>query len=96
MAARERAKSSLVLRARLNGKPDAALAAVAKLGVSVLSKPANETGEYSLLCPRGVLSDAMTLLRRQGAAGSVTAETVDYVFETEDPLVEAFEKLVKR
>ncbi|MGA9797254.1 MAG: ATP phosphoribosyltransferase [Rhizomicrobium sp.] len=95
LAARERAKASLVLRARLNGKPGAALAAIAKLGVAVLSKPASEAGEYSLLCPRGVLSDAMTLLRRQGASGSVTAQTVDYVFETEDPLVEAFEKLVK-
>jgi ATP phosphoribosyltransferase len=95
LAARERAKSSLVLRARLNGKPDAALKAAAKFGVSVLSKPASDAGEYSLLCPRTVLSDAITSLRRQGAAGSVTAETVDYVFETEDPLVEAFEKLVK-
>ena len=97
LAARERAKTSHVLRVRLNGKPDAALQAAAKLGVSVLSQPArgNSGGEFSLLCPNDKLSDAITLLRRRGASGSVTAHTVDYVFETEDPLVAAFEKLVR-
>jgi hypothetical protein len=84
-----------VLRAKLGDNPDKALAAVAAHGVSVLSKPSTAAGEYSLLCPRAKLSDAITTLRRQSAAGSVTAETVDYVFETEDPLVEKFEKLVK-
>ena len=94
LAARERAKAALVLRARLNGKPDAVLAAAAKLGVSVLSRPSkgNAGGEYSLLCPRAKLTDAITLLRRQGADGVVTAQTVDYVFETEDPLVAEFER----
>jgi hypothetical protein len=47
------------------------------------------------LCPREQLAEAITLLRRRGAVGSVTAQTVDYVFETEDPLVAAFEKIVK-
>jgi hypothetical protein len=86
-----------VLRARLGGKPDAALQAAAKIGVTVLSAPArgNTSGEYSLLCPNDKLADAITILRRRGASGSVTAQTVDYVFETEDPLVAAFEKLVK-
>jgi hypothetical protein len=41
------------------------------------------------------LADAITILRRRGASGSVTAQTVDYVFETEDPLVAAFERLVR-
>ena len=97
LAARERAKTSLVLRARLNGKPDGVLDAAAKIGVAVLSRPAkgNGFGEYSLLCPREKLTDAITTLRRGGAGGSVTAQAVDYVFETEDPLVQAFEKLVK-
>jgi ATP phosphoribosyltransferase len=97
LAARERAKTSYVLRALLNGKPDGALQAVAKIGVSVLSRPAkgNTTGEYALLCPNNKLADAITLLRRKGASGSVTAQTMEYVFETEDPLVAAFEKLVK-
>jgi ATP phosphoribosyltransferase len=97
LAARERAKASHVLRMRLNGKPDAALQAVAKAGVSILSQPArgNAGGEYSLLCPNEKLAEAITILRRRGASGSVTAHTVDYVFETEDPLVAAFERLVK-
>jgi ATP phosphoribosyltransferase len=97
LAARERAKTSLVLRARLTGKPDAALAAAAKLGVGVLSRPAkgNSGGEYSLLCPRETLTDAITMLRRRAASGSVTAQNVDYIFETEDPLVEAFEAALK-
>jgi ATP phosphoribosyltransferase len=95
LVARERAKSSLVLRAKLNGSPDAALSAVAAHGVSVLSKPSSTAGEYSFLCPRATLSEAITALRRRGASGSMTAETVDYVFETEDPLVEAFEKLIR-
>ncbi len=97
LAARERAKASFVLRARLGGKPDAALAACAKAGVSVLSRPAkgNPGGEYSLLCPHAALTPAITLLRKHGAAGSVTAQTVDYVFETEEPLIAAFEKLMK-
>jgi len=97
MAARERAKKSFVLRTRLNGKPDAALSACAKFGVSVLSRPAkgNADGEYSLLCPRGALTDSISQLRKRGAAGSVLAQTVDYVFETEEPLIAAFEKLIK-
>jgi ATP phosphoribosyltransferase len=97
LAARERARASHVLRTRLNGKPDAALQATAKLGVTVLSRPAknNSDGEYALLCPNGKLADAITILRRRGASGSVTAQTMEYVFETEDPLVAAFEKLVK-
>ncbi|MGH6870421.1 MAG: ATP phosphoribosyltransferase [Rhizomicrobium sp.] len=98
LAARERAKAALVLRARLGGKPDAVLAAAARLGVTVLSRPArgNASGEYALLCPRGMLTEAVTLLRRRGAGGAVTAQTVDYVFETEDPLVAVFEKMIAR
>jgi ATP phosphoribosyltransferase len=95
LAARERAKASFVLRVRLGAKPDAALSATARIGVGVLSRPGNAGGEYSLLCPRARLAEAITILRRRGAGGSVTAQTVDYVFETEDPLVAEFEKVVK-
>ncbi|HEY4124134.1 MAG TPA: hypothetical protein VGM36_05935, partial [Rhizomicrobium sp.] len=79
------------------GKPDAALQAVSKIGISILSQPAkgNRDGEYALLCPNAKLADAITILRRRGAAGSVTAQTMEYVFETEDPLVAAFERLMK-
>ncbi|HEX3675275.1 MAG TPA: ATP phosphoribosyltransferase [Rhizomicrobium sp.] len=96
LAARERARAALVLRARLGAAPDGALAAVEKIGVSVLSRPSrgNAGGEYSLLCPREKLSEAITILRRRGAGGAVTAQTVDYVFETEDPLVAAFEAML--
>jgi ATP phosphoribosyltransferase len=96
LAARERARAALVLRARLGSKPDGALAALEKTGLSVLSRPArgNAGGEYSLLCPREKLSEAITILRRRGAGGAVTAQTVDYVFETEDPLVAAFEAIL--
>jgi len=92
LAARERAKNTLVLRARLGGVE--ALQAMTALGVSVLSRPANEEGEHSLLCPRPQLMSAISALRRHGAGGSVTAETADYVFETDDPLVSAFESAI--
>jgi ATP phosphoribosyltransferase len=91
LAARERAKAALVLRAGISGKADAVLAAAARLGVTVLSRPGSASGEYSLLCPRGKLTEAITLLRRRGASRVVTAQTVDYVFETDDPLVTEFE-----
>ncbi|MBI3676020.1 MAG: ATP phosphoribosyltransferase [Proteobacteria bacterium] len=97
IAARERAKTSLVLRARLNKNPDGVISALAKkAGVSLLSRPAkgNAAGEYSLLCPRSGLMEAITILRRQGGGGAVTAQNADYVFETEDPLVAAFEKVI--
>ena len=97
LAARERAKASHVLRARREADPDAVLAVLAKeAGVSLLSRPAagNSAGEYSLLCPRAHLMEAITILRRQGGGGAVSAQSVDYVFETEDPLVAAFEDMI--
>ena len=93
LAARERAKNTFVLRARLGTRAEA-LQAVAALGVSVLSQPANEASEHALLCPRPQLMAAISILRRHGAGGSVTAETADYVFETDDPLVAAFESAI--
>jgi len=97
LAARERAKASLVLRARLDGKPDVLLAKLTKkTGASVLSRPAagNTGGEFSLLCPRAELMTAMTLLRANGCDGAVTAQDADYVFVKDDPLVAVFEKAV--
>ncbi|MGD0867105.1 MAG: ATP phosphoribosyltransferase, partial [Rhizomicrobium sp.] len=97
LAARERAKASLVLRARLDGKPDALLAKLTKkTGATVLSRPAtgNTGGEFSLLCPRTELMTAMTLLRANDCDGAVTAQDADYVFVKDDPLVAAFEKAV--
>ena len=93
LAARERAKASQVLRVRLDGNPDKTLQAVtAKLAASVLSRPAtgNVGGEYSLLVPRGNLMEAIAILRASGCAEGITAQDVDYVFETEDPILSAF------
>ncbi|MBU6444606.1 MAG: ATP phosphoribosyltransferase [Alphaproteobacteria bacterium] len=93
LAARERAKVSLVLRVRLDGDPDATLAAVtAAVAGSVLSRPAagNVGGEYALLVPRGALMEAVAVLRAKGCAEGVTAQEVDYVFETADPMVTDF------
>lgn len=99
LSARERAKSSLVLRARLDGNPDAVLAQLReKSAVSVLSRPAvgNAAGEYAILCPRNALMEAIEVLRANGTDGAVTAQDSDYVFEKNDPLVAAFEKAVPR
>ncbi len=96
LAARERARSAFVLRARLEADPDSVLQTLsAEAGVRVLSRPApgNSGGEFSLLCPRASLMDAVTILRRKGGGDSVTAQSVDYVFESEDPLVASFEKV---
>jgi ATP phosphoribosyltransferase len=93
LAARERAKASLVLRVRLDGGPDTALEAVTKkVLASVLSRPAagNVSGEYSLLVPRGRLMEAIATLRAQGCAEGITAQDVDYVFEAADPILAAF------
>ncbi len=93
LAARECAKASQVLRVRLDGNPDAILAAVAEaVSASVLSRPAagNVGGEYSLLVPRGSLMEAVGILRAGGCGEAVTAQDVDYVFETADPMLADF------
>lgn len=95
--ARERAKASLVLRARLDGNPDKTLKIVTgQIAATVLSRPAagNVSGEYSLLVPRSALMEAITLLRASGCAEGVTAQEVDYVFETGDSVLAAFVKAI--
>ncbi|HEY1983587.1 MAG TPA: hypothetical protein VGH13_26185, partial [Xanthobacteraceae bacterium] len=77
----------LILHARLPN-PEA-LNALAQVGVSVL-------GEDTLLCPKAQLMEATAILRRHGAQGVVTAQTADYIFETDDPLVAAFEAAISR
>lgn len=97
LAARERAKASLVLRVRLEGKADKTLQAVAtKVSASVHSRPAagNVGGEYSLLVPRGNLMEAIAVLRANGCKEGVTAQQVDYVFEPKDPILAAFVKAI--
>jgi len=91
LAARERAKSSLVLRVRLSGNAKSILAQVQKLAeAEILSQPGAK--EYSLLVPRGNLMIATDILK---GAGAITAEEADYVFRSGDPLVTAFAKSLR-
>jgi ATP phosphoribosyltransferase len=99
LAARERAKASLVLRARLGVRPKPVLKRLtAELNASILSQPddGSAQGECAILCPRSALMQAVAILREGGCAGAVTAEDADYVFEPNDPLLETFESILKR
>jgi len=78
IGARERAKVSHMLRVRLNKD---AKETVAALGLKILSE---NSGEYTLLCPRAKLMDAMAAFGGQGA----TVHDVEYVFDGAEPLAE--------
>jgi ATP phosphoribosyltransferase len=82
IAAREKAKSSQVIRVRMNGKTGDVLAALNSIGAAVLSQSG---GEYSLVCPREKLMAAMTILKADGA-GAASVEDADYLFEPENAL----------
>ncbi|MGZ6008277.1 MAG: hypothetical protein ACXWLO_03210, partial [Rhizomicrobium sp.] len=58
-------------------------------GTSVLSRPTDPTGEYSILCPRQSLMDAIASLRKQGCDAPATTQDADYVFDTANPLYAA-------
>jgi len=90
LGARERAKTSQILRVRLDKNADAILAALARdAEASVLSRPTDAGGEYSILCPRHKLMDAIASLRAQGCAAPATTQDADYVFDTANPLYAA-------
>ena len=90
LGARERAKTSQILRVRLDKNADKILAALAKdAGASVLSRPTDSSGEYSILCPRTKLMDAIASLRKQGCDAPATTQDADYVFDTANPLYAA-------
>ncbi len=82
IAARERAKASQVIRVRLVGKPEPVLAALSSTGTTVLS---HSDDHYSLICPRGKLMDAITVLNACDA-GAAAVEDADYLFEPENAL----------
>jgi ATP phosphoribosyltransferase len=87
LGARERAKTSQILRVRLDKNADKILAALAKdSDASVLSRPTDTGGEYSILCPRPKLMDAIASLRAQGCSAPATTQDADYVFDTANPL----------
>jgi ATP phosphoribosyltransferase len=85
--ARDRARKSQVLRVRIDGNADAILARLAREAqTSVMSRPADASGEYVILCPRPRLMDAIASLRAQGCAAPATTQDADYVFDTTNPL----------
>jgi ATP phosphoribosyltransferase len=83
LGARERAKTSHVLRARLDAGAQAVVTRLAEAGVSVLAQPAVPGGDYAFLCPRARLSEAMAAL---GAVAAATVQDVNYVFDGTNPL----------
>ena len=85
--ARARAKTSQILRVRLDGKAEKLLETLArKAGATILSRPTDAGGEYSLLVPRGQLMDAVATLRAEGSNAPATTQDADYVFDTANPL----------
>jgi ATP phosphoribosyltransferase len=95
IAARELARNSYLLRAAIGGKSESVLAALAKFGSSVLSKPASKGGQHVILCRRDQLSDAVGTLREHGVKGAVAAEPVDYVFGDVNPLMQRLKATLK-
>lgn len=90
LGARERAKTSQILRVRLDKHADIILAALAKeADASILSRPTDPSGEYAILCPRQNLMDAIASLRKQGCEAPATTQDADYVFDTANPLYAA-------
>ncbi len=90
LGARDRARTSQILRVRLDKNADKILASLAKdAGASVLSRPTDPSGEYSILCPRQNLMDAIASLRKQGCEAPATTQDADYVFDTANPLFAA-------
>ena len=90
LGARERAKTSQIIRVRLDKDVEKILAALARdNGASVLSRPTDPSGEFSLLCPRHNLMSVIALLRRLGCDAPATTQDADYVFDTANPLFAA-------
>ena len=99
LGARERAKSSQVLRVRLDSNAEKILAALAQTAdASVLSRPSsgNSAGEYSLLCPRPRVMDAIATLRREGCEAPATTQDTDYVFDTDNTLYKALASVLPK
>jgi ATP phosphoribosyltransferase len=89
VGARETAKRSQVLRVRLDKDSEKILVALARFGATVLSRPAEASGEYAILCPRERLGETTAALRAQGCKSSVAVQDIDYVFDDANPLFAA-------
>jgi ATP phosphoribosyltransferase len=87
LGARETARTSQALRVRLGRNAARLLETLARDAQTVvLSRPAEDDGEYTLLCRRERLADATSLLRKHGCNAAVTVQEIDYVFENGNPL----------
>jgi len=90
LGARARAKTSQIIRVRIDRDAGRVLAALERLAdVSLLSRPTDAGGEYALLVPRGKLMDAVTGLRAEGCEHPATTQDADYIFDTQNPLYAA-------
>jgi ATP phosphoribosyltransferase len=88
--ARARAKTSQILRVRLDGRAEKLLKTLTSVAsATVLSRPTDTGGEYSLLVPRSQLMDAVAALRAEGCDAPATTQDADYVFDTANPLYAA-------
>ncbi|HXR94728.1 MAG TPA: ATP phosphoribosyltransferase [Rhizomicrobium sp.] len=95
--ARARAKTSQILRVRLNGQAEKLLESLSRTaGATVLSRPTDAGGEYALLVPRAQLMDAIKTLRAQGCDAPATTQDTDYVFDTANSLYEVLAKHLPR
>ena len=92
LAARRLGKTSYVVRVRMEEAVEKALPNLEKaLGLRLLSRPAsgNASGEASLLVPQINLVGAVSALRGLGVSGAISTQTVEYVFQPENPFVAA-------
>jgi len=96
IAARERARNSYLLRAQIGSAREKVLTALAKVGCTVLSEPARNSGNHVILCLRERLSDALGVLRAHGVKRAIAAEPVDYVFDEINPLMKRLKSALKR
>ena len=94
--ARARAKTSQILRVRLDGNAEKLLEKLGRtVNATVLSRPTDAGGEYSILVPRGQLMDAVAALRAEGCNAPATTQDADYVFDTANPLYAALADQLK-
>jgi ATP phosphoribosyltransferase len=96
IAARELARNSYLLRATIGKSEAKVLAALGKVGCTLLSRPGKGSATHVILCRRERLSDALEVLRGHGVEGAVAAEPVDYVFNDVNPLMKVLHATLSR
>jgi len=96
ITARELARNSYLLRATIAKGGVKVLAALGKVGCTLLSQPGKANATHVILCRRERLSDALEVLRGHGVEGAVAAEPVDYVFNDVNPLTQGLRTRLKR